>query len=165
MATGYCQTERHCEDSQAGVIWSAILGCPVNSRLLERAHRGRKANTKSPVLIRLACNESRNNDFHSSAANEHLICYILQIIIKKKKSMGKSPFWTYVMYQSTVIHLKTDLSKVNWLSVHSRMNSDYLARKQYARFWENTFECHLHNSGSPHFWLLFWFFFSYIMSP
>lgn len=81
MATGYCQTERHCEDGNAGVIRSAILVCPANSKLPERAHRGRKANTKSPALIRPACNQSRNNDLQSSAANEHFICYIPQIII------------------------------------------------------------------------------------
>lgn len=73
--------QRHCEDGSTGLIQSAILVCPVNSKLLERAHGGRRANTKSPALIRHACNESRNNDLQSSAVNEHLICYILQIII------------------------------------------------------------------------------------
>lgn len=46
MAITYCQTEKCCEDGRAGVIQSAILVCPENSKLLERAHR--KANTEKP---------------------------------------------------------------------------------------------------------------------
>lgn len=81
MATGYCHKERHSEDGSTGVIGSEILVCPVYSKLLERAHSGRKANTISSALIRPACNESRNNDLQPTAANEYFICYLLEIII------------------------------------------------------------------------------------
>lgn len=73
MATSYCQTEKHCKDSRAGVIQSAILFCPENSKLLESVHTDRKAKTKSPAQIRSTYNESRNNDLQSTAANLRLL--------------------------------------------------------------------------------------------